>query len=370
MSFIRLLALSYLAWAAVFVVAVILVAHLQLPGGTAWGPGTPAQKTAKVVAQPLANKPEAPAVARLDLTPETPVLPQRDARVPARADVTPPKPHMVQEPQKPADFGRPPSGVTVNLPELPQPPVPAPVAASKHPSSATPDFRIPDPPPLEAPIFSRSQFVAARLEAGLTPEMVGNFDLFLYVSKADTGPISQHMFVFEKQPSGELKLLYDWAVSTGREQREMNVRGERTITTTPAGYYELDPDRMYRTYHSDVWDQDMPDAMFFSWEREGVQTGLAIHAATGRDIGQLGSRASAGCVRLAPKNAAILFDLVHDKYRGPVPRFAYDYDSQSMSNRDRLMHDSAGSPVMADGYRVLVRIENYGGDNGVGAALF
>ena len=32
----------------------------------------------------------------------------------------------------------------------------------------------------------------------------------------------------------------------------------------------------------------MPNAMFFNWEREGVQTGLAIHAATGDDIAQAG----------------------------------------------------------------------------------
>ena len=33
------------------------------------------------------------------------------------------------------------------------------------------------------------------------------------------------------------------------------------------------------------------------------------------------------------------------------------------------MHDAAGNLRMADGYRVLVCIENYGGDNG-GSALF
>jgi hypothetical protein len=212
--------------------------------------------------------------------------------------------------------------------------------------------------------------VAARLEAGLTPEMARNFDLFLYVSKADVGPLSQRMYVFEKQRSGELKLLYDWAASTGREQREVSPRGERTTTTTPAGYYEIDPDRMYRGYHSQSWDQDMPYAMFFNWEREGLQTGLAIHAATGRDVEKLGERASAGCVHLAPENARILFNLIQRGYRGPAPRFAYDYGSQTMSNQGQLMHDRAGNLKMADGYRVLIRIENYGGNADTVAALF
>ena len=103
----------------------------------------------------------------------------------------------------------------------------------------------------------------------------------------------------------------------GREQDEIIARAAaRSFTATPAGFYELDPDRMYRRYHSYNWDQDMPNAMFFNWEREGVQTGLAIHAASGDDIARLGSRASAGCVHLSPENAATLFELIKADYRG------------------------------------------------------
>jgi hypothetical protein len=127
---------------------------------------------------------------------------------------------------------------------------------------------------------------------------------------------------------------------------------------------------MYPRYHSYGWDQDMPNAMFFNWEREGLETGLAIHAATGPDIERLGERASAGCVHLAPENAAILFNLIRRSYRGSVPRFAYDTVSQTISNQGQFMHDRAGNLKMADGYRVLVRIENYGSGNDVVAALF
>ena len=41
-----------------------------------------------------------------------------------------------------------------------------------------------------------------------------------------------------------------------------------------------------------------------------------------------------------------------------------------MSNRGRFMHHPAGGLSMADGYRVLIRVENYGGSYGIGAALF
>jgi hypothetical protein len=321
--------------------------------------------------QPFLIGQESRAVVRLDLAPLAPVQRPHDTRAPAQAAIMPLQPRMVQAPDMRAADQAPPDAVTI-LPDLPEPPAPARRANNKFARNEprAPDFRIPEPPPLDTPFQSRAQLVAAHLEAGLTPEMMRNFDLFLYVSKADAGPLSQRMYVFEKLRSGDLKLLYDWAASTGREQREVSPRGERTVTTTPAGYYELDPDRMYPRYHSYGWDQDMPDAMFFNWEREGLETGLAIHAATGRDIDRLGERASAGCVHLAPEDAAILFDLIRTRYRGPVPRLAYDPDSQTMSNQGEFMRGRDGKLKLTDGYRVLVRIENYGGGNDTVAALF
>src|SRR5215469_12370242 len=68
MSFIRLLALSYLAWAAVFVVTVILVAHLPLPGDLATGNGA-AVHTGRNAVQPPTDKTQSRVVARLDLAP-------------------------------------------------------------------------------------------------------------------------------------------------------------------------------------------------------------------------------------------------------------------------------------------------------------
>src|SRR5215469_16677566 len=68
MSFIRLLALSYLAWAAVFVVTVILVAHLPLPGDRAAGNGAAVQ-IGRNAMQPSPDKTQSHAVARLELAP-------------------------------------------------------------------------------------------------------------------------------------------------------------------------------------------------------------------------------------------------------------------------------------------------------------
>ena len=224
-------------------------------------------------------------------------------------------------------------------------------------------------PDLSAPSPAELARVMLRLKDSLTTEMLQNFELFLYVSKADSGPLAQRMYVFRKQASGDLNLLYNWPVSTGRELVEFAPNGQRAPSFTPRGYYELDPDRMYAHHISGQWGSPMPFAMFFNWENHGRRTGLAIHSATGEDVALLGQRASAGCVRLAPEHAALLFNLIRTNYKGLAPRFAFDRRTATMSNDGLLMHDAQGRLKFAEGYKVLVFIENYGGDNVV-AAVF
>jgi hypothetical protein len=85
---------------------------------------------------------------------------------------------------------------------------------------------------------------------------------------------------------------YDWAVSTGRTGR-----------LTPDG--EFKPFRMEADHYSKEWDDaPMPHSIFFT------RRGHAIHGSY--DVKKLGTPASAGCVRLAPANAATLFQLVKD----------------------------------------------------------
>jgi lipoprotein-anchoring transpeptidase ErfK/SrfK len=211
--------------------------------------------------------------------------------------------------------------------------------------------------------------VALHVKDSLTSDMLANFDLFLFVSKAENGPVGQRMYVLQKQPGGDLAMLYNWPVSTGREKFEIAPNGTKAPTFTPAGYYELDPKRMYVKHYSGQWHQPMPHAMFFSWMDHGYETGLAIHGAAPEDIKFLGSRSSAGCVHLAPQNAALLFNLIRTQYKGQVPKFAYDKHTATMASDGVLMHDASGNLKMAQGYKVLVFIENYGGENVV-AALF
>jgi lipoprotein-anchoring transpeptidase ErfK/SrfK len=222
-----------------------------------------------------------------------------------------------------------------------------------------------DHPPSAAELLQIEQ----HFRTSLTKEMLANFELFLFVSKADHGSAAQRMYVFQKQGDGELSLLYNWPVSTGRELDEIAPNGAHAPSITPAGYYELDPHRMYTDHFSSEWRQPMPYAMFFNWQNHGFQTGLAIHGATGKDIGLLGERASAGCIHLSPDNAHVLFSLIKADYKGLMPKFAYDKRTATMSNQGVLVHMADGHVEMQNGYKVLVFIENYGGENVV-AALF
>jgi lipoprotein-anchoring transpeptidase ErfK/SrfK len=84
---------------------------------------------------------------------------------------------------------------------------------------------------------------------------------------------------------------YTWAVSTG------------LLGGPPAGTYR--PQHLERTWFSRKFHMSpMPHAIFF-------HEGYAIHGTY--FISRLGMRASHGCVRLLPANAAVLFSLVEQE---------------------------------------------------------
>ena len=97
--------------------------------------------------------------------------------------------------------------------------------------------------------------------------------------------VSQKMTV---KVDGETE--YVWPVSTGARGHE-----------TPSGKYR--PFRMEKDHFSKEWDDaPMPNSIFFTGQ------GHAIHGSM--YVKSLGRRASHGCVRLEPGNAAKLFALV------------------------------------------------------------
>ena len=85
-------------------------------------------------------------------------------------------------------------------------------------------------------------------------------------------------------------VLYTWPVSTGRVGR-----------FTPTGSYQAF--RMEKDHYSREFDDaPMPNSIFFT------KRGHAIHGSF--DTKKLGRPASGGCVRLAPENAQVLFEMV------------------------------------------------------------
>ncbi|MXQ13222.1 L,D-transpeptidase [Microvirga makkahensis] len=86
---------------------------------------------------------------------------------------------------------------------------------------------------------------------------------------------------------------YSWPVSTGMSQY-----------STPTGAFT--PSRLAKVHYSREWDDaPMPHSIFFT------DSGHAIHGSN--VTRRLGSPASHGCIRLAPANARLLFDLVQSE---------------------------------------------------------
>jgi lipoprotein-anchoring transpeptidase ErfK/SrfK len=85
--------------------------------------------------------------------------------------------------------------------------------------------------------------------------------------------------------------LYEWPVSTARAGK-----------VTPTGLFE--PQSLVRFHRSTIYNNaPMPWSIFFSGN-------YAIHGTT--EVARLGTPASAGCVRLHPDDAQVLWELVRE----------------------------------------------------------
>ncbi|HWD29326.1 MAG TPA: L,D-transpeptidase [Rhizomicrobium sp.] len=194
-----------------------------------------------------------------------------------------------------------------------------------------------------------------RLRAKIPNPLYQYFDVYLYVSKAASGSLAQHLYMFHKDASDNLVFEQSFPVSTGRE------RHEKYYTDTPEGLFQLDPDRFERMHYSHTWGgAAMPWAMFLNATIHGRQTGVALHSATVHTA-ELGSRASGGCVRLPPEKARELFERFHAEEQGMVPVFAYDAARRRTNGDGLTLRSIDGRPVLVPGYKVLVFIEDYQG---------
>ena len=293
-------------------------------------------------------------------TPIAPAAPEAEPQAPVGAaivDSSQPKP-VAEATPKPMTLV-----AVAQTAEQPTPKLPAPVrtalAAAVNESQVQQDIVVDEPADL------RYAVAQERLFETVPQDIQGYFDLFMYVSKSNRGPMAQRMFVFQRDSDGRIIPYAAWEVSTGREKLEMH--HERQVrTTTPEGIFALNPKRMYKNYFSKTYDgAPMHYAMFYDMQTNGNQTGLAIHAAVGAEkIRRLGKRDSAGCVRLSPNHAKELFFKIKNTTQGRIPAFAIN-ERGSTDRWGKAERDAAGSLVLQDGYKAVLFVENYDGRDDV-----
>jgi lipoprotein-anchoring transpeptidase ErfK/SrfK len=125
----------------------------------------------------------------------------------------------------------------------------------------------------------------------ILPQAVASAPKFIPVGpqvKATVSLKDQRMDLIVVTGQGET-LGFTWKVSTGRKGFD-----------TPVGSFQ--PTWMSEFHRSKTYDNaPMPHAVFFTG-------GYAVHATD--YVGNLGRRASHGCVRLSPENAALFYSLV------------------------------------------------------------
>ncbi|HEY5336823.1 MAG TPA: L,D-transpeptidase [Rhizomicrobium sp.] len=241
-------------------------------------------------------------------------------------------------------------------------PLPPPAPAEPDAASGT---QAPPPKPIPQidPATLQADAVAQRVKDSVPAELFAYFHTYLYVSKAADGSWAQHMFVFHRADNGRLVFEETFPVSTGRE------RSEKYFTTTPTGIFELDPNRFDAHHRSRRWGgAPMPWAMFLNYTTHGHLAGIALHSGIGH-VAFLGQRASGGCVRMPPEKAELYFKRFQAEEHGQVPVFGFDALGNHTDTDGHVVRDMTGNPVLTEGYRVLLIIQNYPGGPAMVAEL-
>ncbi|MBL7663833.1 MAG: L,D-transpeptidase [Bacteriovoracaceae bacterium] len=139
--------------------------------------------------------------------------------------------------------------------------------------------------------------------------LIEEVHLVIVINKSTLGPDAQTLTMYE---SGEA--MFRTKISTGREKEEINKTERKVFTTTPTGVFR--PTRLYTEYHSKSWDGSMPNAVFFNG-------GIAIHGTYHSEYRKLGSRASAGCIRMRQEEAKFVRIKIMNSGRGITPDVDY-----------------------------------------------
>ncbi|MFZ4404780.1 MAG: L,D-transpeptidase [Pseudobdellovibrionaceae bacterium] len=184
--------------------------------------------------------------------------------------------------------------------------------------------------------MSAEQVLAAQLK------LIAQFPVVIYINKANRGPYSQNILVFENR-----RLIFRDKVSTGRENLEhppgKDANGNSLpsyYSSTPTGFFT--PTWLSKDHQSNQWDSHMPYAIFF-------KDGFAMHQSY--SDGALGRRGSGGCVRMSSKLSPQLFDLVEKYGQKQIPQFSEEGFLKSNGSGAALWRSALG-------YKVLIIVED------------
>lgn len=161
------------------------------------------------------------------------------------------------------------------------------------------------------------------------------YSLVIYINKAASGPLSQHILVFENGQQ-----VIETKVSTGREKWEAPPSGRKYFSATAAGFFT--PAWLSEHYVSKLWKAPMPFAIFFNG-------GIAMHQVPRGAEDLLGRRASGGCVRIDRDHAKEIFKLVEKHGRGLVPQFG---------RNGKLVKSANGEVTRKILYKTLVIVDD------------
>ena len=172
------------------------------------------------------------------------------------------------------------------------------------------------------------------------------FKLVIVINKASSGNDRQTLRVYENQ-----KIIMLTKISTGREEYEKGCKpgqdpkkdhcSKRAYwSTTPIGHFDVE--KLDENYFSNLGKTWMPYSVFF-------EPGIATHQAPAGTEGNLGNRASGGCIRMHPNMASVLFSYVQKAGMGLVPKV----------NRDgSVAKTKQGDTVRWQGYKTLYIVQN------------
>lgn len=175
--------------------------------------------------------------------------------------------------------------------------------------------------------------IAENLPSPLEEPRFNSYNLIIIVNQNEVNKglpnyePAQTMRVYSR---GDSSLLYFWKVSTARSGKQ-----------TPNGYFRI---QHFSSAHESSLYQNakMPWAVFFNGD-------IATHAATGAGVRNLGSRASAGCVRLENQRARELFHMFGNSGSGYV---------DEIGPSGLPIFDSNDAPKKVWGYKSLVIVKS------------